>query len=363
MSIVQFSFGNKPIPCHAYNKDESEIAIAKNGNIVEIHKSLSNGKWEKTHELIEHTGKVTGIDWAPNSNQIVTCGADRNAYVWKLENGKWKQTLVLLRINRGAVTVKWSPLENKFAVGSGSRCITICYFDPENNWWISKHIKKPIRSTVLCLSWHPNNYLIAAGTSDFKARVFSAYVREIEERPQANVWGKRLPFNALLAEYQSPSGGWVHGIGFSPSGNGISWVSHDSTISYAEGGSEEASTIRTSHLPFTSMEWLNDGVLVAVGFDCNPILFKYENQTLTEIGKVDQNESSTGGSKLSGRKMWEAMDSKAQNTSHVQIKTRHKNSILEVLSTNSGFSTAGADGQIIQWSNDDLSKKFKNLQI
>ena len=38
--------------------------------------------------------------------------------------------------------------ENKFAVGSGARLISVCYFDPDNDWWVSKHIKKPIRSTI-----------------------------------------------------------------------------------------------------------------------------------------------------------------------------------------------------------------------
>ena len=66
----------------------------------------------------------------------------------------------MLRINRGAICVKWSPLENKFAVGTGSRVIAICYYDDDNKWWASKSIKKPIRSSVLSLSWHPNNYLI-----------------------------------------------------------------------------------------------------------------------------------------------------------------------------------------------------------
>jgi len=39
-------------------------------------------------------------------------------------------------------------LENKFAVGSSARVISVCYFDEENNWWVSKKIKKPISSTV-----------------------------------------------------------------------------------------------------------------------------------------------------------------------------------------------------------------------
>lgn len=78
----------------------------------------------------------TGIDWAPESNRIVTCGTDRNAYVWTLKGRTWKPTLVILRINRAARCVRWAPQENKFAVGSGSRVISICYFEQENDWWV-----------------------------------------------------------------------------------------------------------------------------------------------------------------------------------------------------------------------------------
>ena len=58
----------------------------------------------------------------------------------------------------------------------------MCSFDSENNWWVAKHIKKPIRSTVLSIDWHPNNILIAAGSADMKARVFSAWIKDIEPR-------------------------------------------------------------------------------------------------------------------------------------------------------------------------------------
>ena len=74
---------------------------------------------------------------------------DRNAYVWTMQaDKKWKPTLVVLRLNRAATCVRWSPLENKFAVGSGARMVSVCYFEKDNDWWISKQIKKPIRSTV-----------------------------------------------------------------------------------------------------------------------------------------------------------------------------------------------------------------------
>lgn len=106
---------------------------------------------------------------------------------------------MLLRINRAATYVRWSPKEDKFAVASGARYVTIkgiyssrvllvlraiaiCSFDPENNWWVSKLLKKPIRSTVLAIDWHPNNVLLAAGSADTKARVLSAFIKEVDER-------------------------------------------------------------------------------------------------------------------------------------------------------------------------------------
>ena len=60
--------------------------------------------------------------------------------------------------------------------------IAICSFDPEGDWWVSRLLKKPIRSTVLSVDWHPNNVLLAAGSADMKARVFSAYIKDVDKR-------------------------------------------------------------------------------------------------------------------------------------------------------------------------------------
>ena len=93
--------------------------------------------------------------------------------------------------------------------------------------WVAKHIKRPIRSTVTAVDWHPNNVLLAAGSTDFKIRVFSAYVKDIEPKPSATEWGARwlrslrylptkhicrMPFGQLMAEFSnSPTGGgWIH---------------------------------------------------------------------------------------------------------------------------------------------------------
>ena len=63
------------------------IAVSPNNNDVNILK-FDGKKFDKIVDsaaLKEHGSRVTGIDWAANSNRIVTCGEDRNAYVWNLE--------------------------------------------------------------------------------------------------------------------------------------------------------------------------------------------------------------------------------------------------------------------------------------
>ena len=62
------------------------------------------------------------------------------------------------------------------------RAITVCSFDTENDWWVSRLSKKPIRSTVLLVDWHPNNVLLAAGSADMKARVLSAFIKDVDKR-------------------------------------------------------------------------------------------------------------------------------------------------------------------------------------
>lgn len=90
---------------------------------------------------------------------------------------------------------------------------------------MSRQLKKPIRSTVLSVDWHPNNVLLAAGSADMKARVFSAFIKDVDKRPAPTVWGEKLPFNTICGEYASPSSGWVHAVGFSPSGDVLAFAS------------------------------------------------------------------------------------------------------------------------------------------
>jgi len=209
-------------PCittHAWNADGTKVAICPNDNEIHIYAKKGND-FVLEAKLTEHDQVVTGIDWS-KSNRIVSCSQDRNAYVWTFQNNVWKPTLVILRINRAATHVKWSPDENKFAVASGAKCVSVCYFEEDNDWWVSKHIKKH-KSTVLKIDWHPSSALIATAGTDFKARVFSAFIKGVDKGAPNTPFGSKLPFGEPLAEVDCE--GWVQSIKWSPSGNLLAWL-------------------------------------------------------------------------------------------------------------------------------------------
>lgn len=366
MASTQFKLVSNPtapIGCHAWNANRSQLALSPNDHTVSIYEA-KGGEYTKTHTLSEHANRVCGVDWAPKSNKIVTCGQDRNAYVWKLEGKEWKPTLVILRINRAATCVKWSPDERKFAIGSGARNISVCHFEEENDWWVAEHIKKPIRSTVLSVDWHPNSILLAAGSTDFKARVFSGYVKGFDEKPSATTWGKKMTFAELMAEFGTGlgGGGWVHDVAFSASGEQLAFAAHDSSITVVDSANNNAiHRLETVGLPFRSLTWVTSASIVAVGYDYVPFAFSFTGSALENKGKIDVPEkkavkATSALAKFStldkqGRGLEEAADQ--------DIESTHQNVIGQV-SIHTGtranasiIATTSMDGYLVLW---DLKK-------
>lgn len=369
------SFGISPVSCHAFNKDRSQVAISMNNNEVQIFEKESIG-WKAAckETLSKHDLRVTSIDWAPVSNRIVTCSADRNAYVWNFDGSKWDPVLVHLRINRAATCVRWSPKENKFAVGSGAKLVSVCYFGEDNNWWLSKHIKKPMQSSVTCLDWHPNNVLLATGSTDFRARIFSAYIKEMEEKPEPTPWGARMPLGQLMAEY--PAGGWVHGISFSSNGNRVCWVSHDSSISVATAGGTSVASLNTCHMPLLKCAWLSPSRVIAAGFDCCPMLFEVTDNAVKFLTILDKQRKSEGAGNVSAMRKFRDMDKlsiDSGNTAPDQdgaMNTIHQNTISNVtihsMATDdkvAKFATSGVDGRLIIWDTKALEASLGTVKL
>ncbi|KAK2738262.1 hypothetical protein FQN57_007125 [Myotisia sp. PD_48] len=351
---------HQSIADHSFSADRNTLAVAKD-NVVDLYQRSGNG-FTLSDELKGHDKTVTGVDVAPNSGQIVTCSQDRNAYVWEQTPTGWKPTLVLLRINRAATFVRWSPSEQKFAVGSGARVIAVCYFEEENDWWISKHLKKPIRSTITTLAWHPNSVLLAAGSTDSHARVFSSYVKGIDQRPEASAWGERLPFNTVCGEYLNDSAGWVHGCAFSPSGDALAFTCHDSSVTVVYPSAPDQPpkamlNISTRLLPFMSLVWTKEDEIIAAGHDCQAYRLNGNESGWQVTGSIDKKSEAGAGAmrEESALNKFRQMDLKGSTKDDSKLLSIHQNTIstLRVYEESGGvvrkISSSGVDGRVVVW--------------
>jgi actin related protein 2/3 complex subunit 1A/1B len=246
---------------------------------------------------------------------------------------------VLLRINRAATFARWSPSETKFAVGSGDRVIAVCYFESENDWWVSKHLKKPIRSTITTVAWHPNSVLLAAGSTDAHARVFSSFIKGIDERPEPSAWGERLPFNTVCGEFLNNSAGWVHAVAFSPRGDALAFAAHDSSITVVYPSAPDQPpravlTIATQLLPFKTLIWNGDAEIIAAGYDCEAFRFRGGAQGWQLVGTLAAAKGAAGAfdedREESAMNRFKQMDLRGKVKDDTQLKTVHQNTVTMI---------------------------------
>jgi actin related protein 2/3 complex subunit 1A/1B len=205
---------------------------------------------------------------------------------------------------------------------------------------VSKHIKKPIRSTITTVAWHPNSVLLAAGSTDAHARVFSSFIKGVDARPEPGVWGERLPFNTVCGEYLNNSAGWVHAVSFSPSGDALAFAAHDSSITvvYPNGADQPPRaviSVSTQVLPFMSLIWSSESEIIAAGYDCQAYRFRGSEAGWQIAGSLEaKGRPGLGGGEReeSALNMFRQMDLKGKVKDDTQLKTVHQNTISTIRS-------------------------------
>ena len=183
----------------------------------------------------------------------------------------------------------------------------------------------------------------------------------MDDRPEASVWGERLPFNTVCGEYLNDSAGWIHAVSFSPSGDALAFAAHDSSITvvYPSGPEQPPRamiSISTQTLPFTSLIWNGDAEIIAAGYDCEPYRFRGGEQGWELVGSVEAKRGAGAAvQEESARNMFRQMDLRGKAKDDTQLHTTHQNTIntIRVYSGNSGavqqFSTSGVDGRVVIW--------------
>mmetsp|Transcript_10955 Transcript_10955/g.32537 ORF Transcript_10955/g.32537 Transcript_10955/m.32537 type:complete len:352 (+) Transcript_10955:393-1448(+) len=289
----------------------------------------------------------------------------------------YRPCLALLLVSSALPRDPWRA-EVKFAVGSGEKLVPVCYFEDQNNFWVSKHMRKH-KSTVLCVAWAPGAAMLATGGADSKARVLSAYVKGVDAANKQTPFGSDPQFGSLLAEFDC--GGWVHAVAWHPNGSTVGFASHDSVISVANltAPGTPPQRIRLRELPMKALTFLPSGALVGVGFSYTPLIFAQVagTSTYTQGTPMQKVASETSSATVSGvsaaRRMFQAQDKARQEQTVNQaarLNTVHQNCVTcvrlfdaRVGGTVAEFTTSGLDGRIAFWTSDELSAAMRALSV
>jgi actin related protein 2/3 complex subunit 1A/1B len=220
--------------------------------------------------------------------------------------------------------------------------------------------------------------LLACGSCDFKVQIYSAYIKDIEEKPQPTVWGSKMPLGQLMGEWRnSPigDGGWVHDVCFSHNGTRLAWVGHDSSIAVVDGETGTSTMLRTAFLPFLTIIWTLPDTIIAAGHQLTPIMFKVfktgESIQMQSVGKVQQSEQRKELGGISAMRKFQSLDRHARiiNEEEMELDSLHQNTITAMkIHTGSKenackISSSSVDGQIILWDLQCLVKQMRKLAI
>ena len=362
-----------------FNGDGSKVAFSPNNHLVLVadRSPAPNDcvQWKVTHTLEGHDQPVSGIDWAPNSNQIVSCAQDRTAFVWSYNptTNEWTPSLIMLDANvkRGLTTCRWSANERKVYIGSAANNFAVGWWVEKSHWWWCK-IVDAHRSTITAVAPNPkNDAVVATGSTDCTVKILSTYFKSLD-----GPTGEKL--GTVYKEIRL--GGWVTALAWSPSGQCLAIATHDSRIMFAVGDSatmfENYAMFQLSlrTLPFRSVLFLHDDLLIAAGHDYYPMAFS-SNGTATAWQQIGAWKNDAGLQKEMSatelaRKRFQSEASLGQAEAVTLPSTKHKNTITKVVAVvdvaaspvlptskelTVAFATSSMDGRVELWSMGEMT--------
>jgi actin related protein 2/3 complex subunit 1A/1B len=263
-------------------------------------------------------------------------------------------------------------------VGSGAKAVPVCYYEEANNFWVSKMIKEHA-STVCAVAWHPSAPVVATASTDFRCRVFSAFLKNLDPKDSTTPWGPAAKFGTLLYTFEAH--GWVLDVAFSADGGTLALCAQNSSVSFidvaaaASGSATAAQTLRLSELPLTKLLFLADGTLVGAGHCFSPLVFRRANGVWLLPGKLLPSKSlQKEESGISAtRRMFQSHASTGRTESadtSAALETVHQFPVCGLQHFNSTiagspaeFTSSALDGKIVGWSSDELAGAMQAMSV
>ncbi|KAL7000617.1 Actin-related protein 2/3 complex subunit 1A [Sarracenia purpurea var. burkii] len=209
--------------------------------------------------------------------------------------------------------------------------------------------------------------LLATTSTDGKCRIFSTFIKGVDIRNSGTGSAGDSKFGEQIVQLDL-SFCWAFGVKWSPSGNTLAYVGHNSMIYFVDeiGPAPSAQSVAFRDLPLRDVLFVSERMVIGVGFDCNPMVFSADERGLWSFLKFlgERKISSSGvryGSQFSEAfgKLYGQSKHGTNNDIGEPSRSRggvHENCINSIVpfkkegrSTNPRFSTSGLDGKVVIW--------------
>ena len=286
------------ISCVAFNKDFTQVALSKKDNLIYIYSIkdiMKPDTWKLLYTLDSHFQYISGLDWCPATNRLLSCSYDKTSFVWEFSDKKWNPNNVVATTKLGYLCCKWNKRGDKFCEGTSAKQLLIGYFNNESKWWMGVNIKAHKSSVVTC-EIDPTSLFVLSGSTDLRIYVSSCYLPKVDDqflndstKPLAQEFGQVI--------YEFKTNCWVNSVAWLPSGNCGIVAGQDATISVINYSEQKSDVIRCKHSPATSLIPISDTSFLAVCYDRNIIEYGKEGdswkikKTITEKGSGAQQKA------------------------------------------------------------------------
>lgn len=337
------------ISCVAFNKDFTQVALSKKDNLIYIYSIkdiMKTDTWKLLYTLDSHFQYISGLDWCPATNRLLSCSYDKTSFVWEFKDGKWNPNNVVVTTKLGYLCCKWNKRGDKFCEGTSAKQLLIGYFNKKSNWWMGMNIKAHKSSVVAC-EIDPTSLFVLSGSTDLRVYVSSCYIPEVDDqflteetKPLARDFGQIF--------YEVKPNCWVNSVSWSPSGDYGLVAGQDSTVilvNYKEGTND---IIRCKHTPVTHIIPINENSFYAACYDRNILEYEKKEGEWTVVKVItDQNKEDTdekdNEEKESGKKKSNLVVSTKQE------KHLHKSQISSINIKGNDMITTDLSGFVKYW--------------
>lgn len=289
-----------------FNKDFTQVALSKKDNIIYIYSIkdlLKTDTWKLIHTLESHYQYISGLDWCPETNRILSCSYDKTTFVWDLTDKKWVPSNVVWTTKLGYLCCKWNKRGDKFCEGTSAKHLLIGYYNKKTNWWMCKAIKvpkkkddgaeetknkkekeetqNPHKSSVVACEIDPTSMFVLSGSTDLRVYVSSCYIPKIDDPFLSEEQKAAAPsFGQVIYEFKENS--WINSLTWLPSGDRGVVAGQDAVIlvlNPKEEKDKQTEIIKCKHSPATMIIPKNDTSFYAICYDRNIIEYEKKDDT------------------------------------------------------------------------------------